>query len=100
MIFHIVFWWCTQVHNEFKEHERKFQLLDSEGHEINVLKISTWLFYIWVLNTTTKVIMRKKPNLNNTLLLLLGLWPKKFMVLVDQSTYWVMLEREDMLKAE
>ena len=34
------------------------------------------VFYIWLLNTTIKGSM-KKTNLNNTLLLLLGIWPKK-----------------------
>ena len=34
------------------------------------------IFYIWVSNTTIEGIV-KKYNLNNTLLLLLGVWPKK-----------------------
>ena len=39
------------------------------------------LFYIWELNTTIKVTMkkekRKKKQLDNILLLLLSVWPKK-----------------------
>ena len=35
------------------------------------------IFYIWVPNTTIKDFMRKS-NLNNTLLLYLGIWPKNY----------------------
>ena len=36
------------------------------------------IFYIWLSNTTTEVSMKKKSNLNDTLLLLLGIWPKLY----------------------
>ena len=37
------------------------------------------IFYIWLFNTTIKVIVgEKKANLNKTLLLLLGIWSKKY----------------------
>ena len=35
------------------------------------------IFYIWVPNTTIEGTMKKKSNSNNTMLLLLGNWPKK-----------------------
>jgi hypothetical protein len=48
------------------------------------------IFYIWVVNTTIEVIiLGGKSNLNNTLLLLLGLWRKNIMVLVCWSTILV-----------
>jgi hypothetical protein len=37
---------------------------------------------IWVPNTTKEGTMKKKVNLNNTLLLLLGVWPKKIKILL------------------
>ena len=48
------------------------------------------IFYIWVVNTTIEVIiLGGKSSLNNTLLLLLGLWRKNIMVLVCWSTILV-----------
>jgi hypothetical protein len=40
---HKVLWWCPQVDYEFKEYERKFQLQNSQGHEIYV-QTKTWPF--------------------------------------------------------
>ena len=35
------------------------------------------IFYIWVPNLTIEVIMKKQSILNNILLLLIGVWPRK-----------------------
>ena len=47
------------------------------------------IFYIWVLSTTIKATMKGCFNLNNILLLLLGVPPKKTMVLEYQSIFLV-----------
>ena len=36
------------------------------------------IFYIWIPNTTIEGTMKKKSNSNNTLPLLLGVWPKHY----------------------
>ena len=50
---------------------------------IKIIEDLNLIFYIWVFNIKIEVIMKKKSNLNNTLLSLLGLWPKKMV-----SVYW------------
>ena len=50
------------------------------------------IFYISVLiqpNNKSHHEMKRKPNLNNALLLLLGLWPQKMMVSVYWNTFLV-----------
>ena len=51
------------------------------------------IFYIWVPNTTIECAMKTKSNLNNSLLLLLGVWPKNygFSVLEHFSIYLAVL---------
>jgi hypothetical protein len=92
MIFYKNRWWWPQVYNEIKEYEKEIKfkvvkvikiisktksshlLLSIDFHDN--FKGLIWVFYIWVLKTTIEATMRKKFNLNNILLPLLGVWPK------------------------
>ena len=89
-------WWCPHVYNESKEYREKnwtskylrSWTLNSKPNSticfcgslfMTSFKDLTLIFYPLVFNTTIEVIMKKKnTNLNNTLLLLFGLFgPKK-----------------------
>ena len=104
MVFYKLLWWCPQVDNEFKEYENKinFKILRSWNlHPKPDSIICFWaslsmmsfqdpnlIVYFWIFNTTTKVIMEKTPNLNNTWLLLLGLWPKQSWFQYTIALFW------------
>ena len=76
MVFYKVLWQCPQVDNAFKDYEIKFHLQNSKVIKsmskiiLNHLLLSitfndkfedlNLIFYIWVFNTTIKVIMEKK----------------------------------------
>ena len=98
-VFYKFLWRWLQVYHEFKEYEKRNPIskclrswiLCSKPNPTMCFWASLFMIsfedlnlivYIWVFNTTIEVTVKKEFNSNNTLLLLLGLWPPEKMVLV------------------
>ena len=93
MVFYKVLWWCPQMDNQFKEYEKIsnfkiFKVMKSTSK----IKLNHFLLSIIFNNEFWRPQLEslhlsiqhnnighheKNPDLNNTLLLLLGLWPKQ-----------------------
>ena len=71
--FYKFLWWCLEVYNEFKDHDKKFQFkifkvkksMSKTSHFwASLLMMSSkdlnLIFYIWLFNTTIEVIMKVK----------------------------------------